>query len=123
MKPALRVLALSALPALSLPAFASANPGADYVALLEKMADLATADKGNCDRMAADLEAFLKAHKAEIEADREAGQKQTPEEKKAFREKYGPRLMAAQMKLRQAIGPCAQDPRVRAALGTLSMHR
>ncbi|HEX9083078.1 MAG TPA: hypothetical protein VF768_12430 [Holophagaceae bacterium] len=123
MKLALRALSLVAVPALCAPAFASANPGADYVTLVEKMADLATADKGSCDKMGADLEAFLKAHKAEIEADREAGQKQAPEERKAFREKYGSRLMAAQMKFRQAIGPCIQDPRVRAAIATLSRRR
>lgn len=118
----IRVAAFALLPAISLSLAAQGTSGESYVSLLEKLAATVQADKGDCTKMSTDLDAFLKAHKDEIAADKKAGASRTPEERREFMEKYGARLRAAQMKLRDGLGSCATDPRIKAAVEAFSQR-
>ncbi len=89
------------------------------VALVERMANIIDADKSNCDKMGADLNKFADdtaAERAELKSYKD---RLTPEQKAAFKAKYGERLKAAAAKIMGGMLPCATNEKVRAAMAKM----
>ena len=125
-----RVLALAvALLALT-PAFAqtkgkssatpSSNDGERVAQLDEQLAGIVDADKGNCDKMAADIKAFADKNGTEMQRLRQEGMKRSPEQRAEFQKKYGARIQAATAKMNAGVPACIANPKVKAALASLN---
>ena len=98
----------------------SGNDGDRVVQLDEQMANIVESDKGNCDKMAADIKAFADKNGAEMQRLRQEGTKRSPEDRAAFMTKYGARIHGAEAKMNAGIPACIQNPKVKAALGSLN---
>lgn len=103
----------------AVPGASSTDTGDKYVALMEQMANIIDADKANCDKMGADLDAWLSKNSAEIERMHDIGQRQTPEQRAEFRKKYGARLGAAETKMRPGLMNCSQNAKVKTAISKM----
>ena len=77
------------------------------VAFSEKLADVVDANKGDCDKMAAEIKTLFDDNAALITKANQWQQSATKEEQKAFEEKYKPRLEAMGAKLGGGIQKCS----------------
>lgn len=98
----------------------SSNDGDRVVQLDEQMANIVDSDKGNCDKMATDIKAFADKNGAEMQRLRQEGAKRSPDDRAAFMKKYGARIHGAEAKMNAGIPSCIQNPKVKAALGSLN---
>jgi hypothetical protein len=98
----------------------ASDDGARVVALDEQMASIVDADKSNCDKMANDIKAFADKNGAEMRRLSQEGQKRTKDEQAEFLKKYGSRIQAATAKMNAGVPGCIQNPKVKAALASLS---
>jgi hypothetical protein len=89
--------------------------GAKAMQLIEGMADVIDKDKDNCDKMGDDLTKYEDDNAAVIKELNETKDKRTEADKKAFQEKYGARLKAAQQKMTPGAMKCAKNEKVKAA--------
>ena len=86
------------------------------VALMEQMGKLMAANATDCDKMAAELEAFTAKNKDQMEAVKTANKGLTPDQRKAAIAPYEQRMRGAMM---QIMGPgmkCKDNPKVQAAM-------
>ena len=95
---------------------AATNSDEQIVALLEELASIVDKDKANCDQMGTDLGKFVDDNHAKMEKLKEEGKKRTDEEKKAAREKYKDRFMAAMQKMKDGMTACHDNAKVKAAM-------
>jgi hypothetical protein len=111
-------LGLAVLTLLTLAPFRAhaADPGEEHVKLFEQFSDLVDKDKGDCDKMATDLNKFLDDHQAELKAQKEKGAQLSPEQRQASMEKYKDRFQAGMQKMRGGMMACHQNPNVQAAM-------
>jgi hypothetical protein len=110
-------LGLAALPSCS-KYFAQAR-AEEAVQLIEKMSDIFDNDKGDCNKMASDLDSFIKENDAKFKKLKEAEAKESPEEKKEFEQKYKPRIDAAMKKMQPGIMACATNAKVMNAMKSM----
>jgi uncharacterized protein YdiU (UPF0061 family) len=115
MKTKLGLAVLAVMTFLPLRAFA-ADPGEKHVKLFEGFTDIVDQDKGDCDKMAADLNKYFDDHKAEIEKQKAEGAKMTEAQRKEFAEKYRDRFRAASEKMRGGMMACHANPKVQAMM-------
>ena len=100
----------------AMPRLAHADDMDDAMVLLEKFADTILADKGNCDKMATDINAFIDANKDKLAAVAKKAKEATPEQQKQWKEKYGARQQAMGKKMVEGMGDCAKEKKVKDAL-------
>jgi hypothetical protein len=114
-----------ALSLLTLPRFARAETpeevGEQIMSAMENMATIIDKDKANCDGMAADVSDFADKNAPLFAKGKELEAKATPEQKKAWKEKYAGRAKAIGQKMQPGIMACAKNDKVKAALGKLKM--
>ena len=101
------------------PAAGDAELEAKGVEVMTKMADIMDANKGDCDKMGAELSSFLEAEKGTLDQMKEFGDKQTDEQKKAFEEKYATQMEQAMAKMGPAIEACKDNAAVQAAMSKM----
>lgn len=104
----------------SAPSPSKSDDGDRVAQLDEQMANIVDSDKGNCDKMAADIKAFADKNGAEMQRLRQEGAKRNPDERTAFMKKYGARIHGAEAKMNAGIPSCIQNSKVKAALGSLN---
>jgi Skp family chaperone for outer membrane proteins len=109
--------------AVSLSAFAEEKSdmqkAEEQVVLFEKLVDVVTVDKGNCPKMAADVNKYVADNKARI-AELDAWAKKLPEEqKKKLEDKYKARMESGMKKMQAAVNTCASDKGVQGAFAKL----
>ena len=93
--------------------------GGDYVALVNSLSQIASHDRSNCVKMAADLKSYIAAHHAEIASLKARSQKLTKAQKLAFGREYGAKLAAAVRTFTQNVLACVTSAEVQAALATV----
>lgn len=100
-----------------LAAFAPGCGGNDEktVQLVEETAALFEDNKGDCDKLGTDFEAFTGKNELRFVDLKRIG-RLTGAERKAFDAKYGPRLEAAMRKLMDGATACMSNPKVSDAL-------
>src|SRR5262245_62408656 len=108
----LATLTLLAFAALGTAACNMGDPAEQGVALMEKMADIFEKNQADCDKLGTELSAFVKDHESDFKKLKEYGDKQTPEQKKAFDEKYKTRMQAAVTKMLGGAMKCGSNPKV-----------
>ena len=97
------------------------DPAEQGVQLMEKMADIFEKNQADCDKLGNELSAFIKDHDADFKKLKEYGDKQTPEQKKAFDEKYKTRVQAAVTKMMGGAIKCGNNPKVTEAMKSMPM--
>ena len=106
------------------PSITASKPGADdgarVVQLDEQLSGIVDAGKNDCDKMAADLKAWVDKNGKEMQRLREEGMKRTPEQRAEFQKKYGARIQAATGRMNAGIGKCIQNGKVKDALSGLN---
>lgn len=85
------------------------------VQLVEETAELFEDNKGDCDKLGTEFEAFTGKNELRFVDLKRIGRLQG-EERKAFDAKYGPRLEAAMRKLMDGATACMANPKVADAL-------
>ncbi|HLU68500.1 MAG TPA: hypothetical protein VKZ63_19580 [Kofleriaceae bacterium] len=90
------------------------------VAFMVKMADIMDANKADCDKMAAELNRFLDSQKGLMAEMKAYGEKQTPEQKKAFSDKYKSETDAVMAKMTPAIEACQDSKALQEAMGKMA---
>jgi hypothetical protein len=108
---ALSLLSLSAWADAPAAAPADAEKGEKAIALMEKMADIVGAKDVKCDTRAENLSKFMDDNAAALKQSKEEGSKMTPEQKRAFMEKYSARFKAATAKLQAGFMECKDNPK------------
>ena len=98
------------------PAAADSATEIAAVRLVEELAQVMEANKGNCDKMGDALFKFMDSHAAEIRRLREEEKKMTEEQKRAIANKYAARLQAAAAKILAGSQACGSNPKVKDAL-------
>jgi hypothetical protein len=117
------LLAIVLVSALSLSASADEKTDAkmaeDQMVLLEKLGDLLSADKSDCDKMAVDLNRYVADNKERLSAIKAWSKGLGPEQKKALEEKYKARTETAVKKIHAGLNSCAKSKSVQDALKRL----
>jgi hypothetical protein len=103
------------------PAAASGSIEDQLLAMMDKMSDIFSSNAGNCDKMAAEIEAFIKDNGDTFKKIKEFGDKQTPEEKKAFTEKHRDKIEATMKKMEPGIKSCVTNQKVQDAMKTMPL--
>ena len=88
---------------------------------MEEMAGIIDKDKANCDGMGDDLSAFADKNAPLFAKGKEMEAKATPEQKKAWKEKYQKRAEAAGEKMKAGMMACYKNEKVKAAFGKMKM--
>jgi hypothetical protein len=101
------------------PAAAGGDIEARGVEVMTKMADIMDANKGDCDKMGAELSSFLDAQQGTMNEMKEFGDKQTDEQKQAFEAKYATQMEEAMGKMGPAIEACQDNAAVQAAMSKM----
>ncbi len=110
------VLPLCTLAAPRAHAMTQEEAGEKAVGLIEGIADIMDKDKDDCDKMAGDLTKFEDDNAATIKQLNEMKAKRTDADRKAWKEKYGARLKAAEQKMMNGGMKCGKNEKVRAAM-------
>jgi len=100
---------------------APSDVGELSITLTEKMADVFADNQADCDKMASSLASFIADNKDNFKKIKEAGEKQSLEEKKAFNEKYKERVDVAMKKMTPAIDACKANTKVQEAMKTMPL--
>ncbi len=95
------------------------DPEEAMLRLMKEITEIAETRIGDCPAQAALLESFLDSHSEEIAAAQTLRAGKSPQERKVLESKYGARRDALTRRTVKAIQPCAQDPRIAAALRRL----
>jgi hypothetical protein len=109
------IVALVLFPAARVAAEIDADKGEQAVVLMEKFAAIVDANKDNCDAMGNKLTAFVEDNSAQIKK-LKSGKPTTPEERRAFSEKYSDRMAAVAAKMMPGLKKCQSNAKVAAAL-------
>jgi hypothetical protein len=114
-----------ALSLLAVPQLARAETpeevGEQIMTAMEKMATIVDNDKASCDTMAKDISDFADQNAPLFAKGKELEAKATPEQKKAWKEKYAKRAQALGEKMRPGMMACAKNEKVKTALGKMKM--
>lgn len=86
------------------------------VAVFESLGAAAEANKDDCDKMGDAFKGIIDSSADLIKKLKDKEGKQTDEEKKAFKEKYEPRMKAAMEKMIKPAMKCATNEKVKAAM-------
>ena len=86
------------------------------IAAMQKMADMFVADAKDCDKLGADLKAFIAENKALIGQLAELEDHQTDDQRAAFAKRNGAAQAAIGQKMQGALAACASSPAVLAAM-------
>jgi hypothetical protein len=113
-------LSLLALPGLGR-AETMENLGEQLVKAVEDMASIIAKDKDNCDVMASDLSDFADKNAPLFAKAKEAEKTATPDQKKAWKEKYQGRMTAAMEKAKPGMMACSKSEKVKTAIGKMGM--
>ncbi|MGZ3420291.1 MAG: hypothetical protein ACXVEF_36360 [Polyangiales bacterium] len=123
MKRALSVLFFGSILAFGVPSAgdeaSDAKMAEEQMVLLEKLADLVSADKHDCSKMAADMNAYLDKNKERLKALKAWSKALPPAQKKAIETKYQARAIAAANKMHPGLNACAKNEGVKSALERL----
>ncbi len=108
----------------SLPARAETpdDMGEKAVKAMEELATIVDKDKDKCDVMGADISSFADKNGELIAKGREMSKKATPEQQKAWREKYQARAAAAGEKMKPGMMNCYKNEKVKAAFVKMKMR-
>ena len=93
---------------------ACSSPEEKGVKLMENMAEIAAANKDDCDKMGEELNKLIDSNADLIKSLKD--KKETDEEKKKFEEKYGERVKTAGKKMMEGAMKCAKNEKVGAAM-------
>jgi hypothetical protein len=88
---------------------------------LDELAEVAVANKDDCDKIAANWNGIFKRKAKLMEKMSELDKRQTPAQKKAFNDKYGERSAAWMKKMEPVLTACAKNERLRQAMSNLKM--
>jgi hypothetical protein len=111
--------ALAAAGALAAGAAGAASPDAlmaHELALIGQLAPIVQADAADCARMAADVEAWAKAHGAEVRRFKAGMRALRSTQRIAVQAKYGPRIAQLESRIGGSVQQCSSNPAVLAAL-------
>ena len=97
--------------------------GEELVAAMEEMATIVDKDKANCDTMAGDLSGFADKNAPLFQKAKGMKDKSTPDQQKAWKEKYQQRMSAVMQKMMPGLQACGKNDKVKAALGKLDMKK
>ena len=114
-------LALLALPSVARSEDTPDQTGEKIISALEEMATIVDNDKANCDKMADEISAFADKNAALFAKGKEVEAKATPEQKKAWKEKYAKRAEALGQKMMPGMKACGTNEKVKAAFGKMKM--
>ena len=101
------------------PAATAVDPG-HIVQLLNRLSGVVKADQGNCQKMGADMKAFLAAHKGEFAAFHRESAKWSAAQKLVYARRWGAQVQTAIRNIASGIVSCAVNADVRSALTKLS---
>lgn len=82
----------------------------------EAMNKVIVDNQDDCEKMAAELKKFTVANDATLKTLKDRSAKLTVTDKKAFDQKYGPRIQASMQKMMPAAAKCQQSKSVEAAM-------
>jgi hypothetical protein len=95
------------------------DPGEQMMTIIEQLASIIDGDKANCDKMGDDVSKFATDNKDKMAKLKEEGGKLSDEQKKAMRDKYNDRMMAAMKKMGPGMSACHDNAKLKAAMGSM----
>ena len=91
------------------------------LALMEKMSEIFSSNASDCDKMGTELNAFIKENSENFRKLKDYGEKQTPEQKKAFTEKNKGKMEATMKKMEPGLKACMTNQKVVEAMKSMPL--
>jgi len=91
------------------------------LALMEKMSAIFSNNASDCDKMGTELDAFIKENSENFRKLKDYGEKQTPEQKKAFTEKNKGKMEATMKKMEVGMKACMTNQKVMEAMKSMPL--
>ena len=110
------VVALALIPARRVHADVNADNSERAVVMMEQIAALIDTNKDNCDAMGDKLGTYMDKNGPELDKLKAAGKTLTAAQKKAFMDKYAPRMKAIADKMMPGLQKCSANAKVTAAM-------